>query len=101
MYLKVTYSEACYWAYDYRVLSRLICIILVRNSNSSHNAPRKEEFHAILRAMNTFCCGLTSILWRSQILEVIEISLKNLTKSNPLIEGDILFFFLAILRVPM
>ena len=52
-----------------------------------HDNPRKEEFHGRLISMNTLCCGLTSILWRPQILEVIEIFLKNLTKSNPLSEG--------------
>ena len=89
------------------MLSRLIYILMVKASNSFRDTPRKEEFHAILRAMNTLCCGLTSILWRSQILEVIEISLNNLvsldnsSKINTLIEGHMLFFFFASLCVHM
>ena len=82
-------------------MSRLIYILMVKASNAFRDTPRKEEFHAILRAMNTFCCGLTSILWRSQILEVIEISVNNSVKINTLIVGDMLFFFFASLRVQM
>ena len=57
------------------MLSRLIFILMVKASNFSHNAPRKEEFHTRLRGIHTFCCGLTSILWISHILEVIDIEL--------------------------
>ena len=58
------------------MLQRLICIVMVKASNSSHNTTRKKEFHVRLRAMNTFCCGLTSILLISHILEVIDIDLR-------------------------
>ena len=83
------------------MLSSLIYILMVKASNSFRDTPRKEEFHARLRAMNNLCCGLTSILWISHILEVIEISLDNLSKINTLIEGHMLFFFFASLRVQM
>ena len=46
----------------------------------------KEEFHARLIGLNTIYCGLTSIWLRLQILEVIEISLKNLVKRHTLSE---------------
>ena len=57
------------------MLSRLMYILMLKASNSSHDTPRKEEFHSRIISMNTFCCGLTSILCRSQITEVIDIYL--------------------------
>ena len=60
---------------------------MAKDSNYSHETPMKEEFHVILIGIHTICCGLTSILWISQIVEVIEISLNNLVKSNTLSRG--------------
>ena len=66
----------------------MISIPVVKDSNYPHETPRKEEFHFRLISMHTICGGLTSILWRSQIVEVIEISINNLVKRNMLSEGE-------------
>ena len=52
MYLKFAYLAAVSWEYDFKVLSRLIYILMVKASNSYHNTPRKEEFHSRLRGIH-------------------------------------------------
>ena len=69
------------------MLSRVISIPMLKASNYSHETPRKEDFHARLIRIHTIYCGLTYILWRSKIVEVIETPLKNLVKRNTMIEG--------------
>ena len=60
---------------------------MVKDSNFYHNNHRKEEFHPRFRGIYTFSCGLTSILWRSQILEIILIDLNNSVKRKTMSGG--------------
>ena len=76
----------------------MISIPVVKDSNYPHETPRKEEFCVRLTSIHTICFGLTSILWISQIVEVIEISLNNLVKRNILSEGGNVSLMLSMCK---